>query len=163
MAELGSTEVCQIQLHLCLFSLLPEVISVSSYPYFWFPYICLHLWLLALCWRPGSQLTGRKSFAVWQRLQVYSTWSPESEGLGGRTPLRLSLDLLLRPRAQAVSDPQTWRLYSKLLGAAASVPVCLSCAPALLSLHPAFQEFHYLGLGELLCLLFLVFVLKSVK
>ena len=88
---------------------------------------------------------------------------PESEGLGGRTPLRLSLDLLLRPRAQAVSAPQTWRLYSKLLGAAASVPVCLSCAPALLSLHPAFQEFHYLGLGELLCLLFLVFVLKSVK
>lgn len=77
---------------------------------------------------------GRKSFAVWQLLQVYSMWSPESEGLGGRTPLRLSLDLLLKPRTEAES-PQTWHLYSKLLGAAASVPsVCL------VPLHPAFQE-----------------------
>lgn len=75
--------------------------------------------------------------------------SPESEDLGGRMPLRLILDLLLKPHIQVVSftSPDLASLFQ-------AVRLCWS--------QPC-RRFHCLVLRELIYLLFLVFVLKSVK
>lgn len=51
MAELGYSEVCRIQLHGCLLTVLPNVSSVYSGPSFESPpLISHHLWFGPLCW-----------------------------------------------------------------------------------------------------------------
>ena len=75
---------------------------------------------LEVSWQGGRHL----------QFDSYSLWSPESEDLGGRTPLRLSLDLPLRPHVQAVPSTRLGILTPSCEALRVSVPFCPSCAPA---------------------------------
>lgn len=77
VTELGWTEVTWIQPHFYLLTLLLKVISVYSCPYFWFLYESLFISGFWPCvGRNRNGVTGKKSFAVWQLLQVFELQFP---------------------------------------------------------------------------------------